>query len=47
MRFEIIDLITDQVIKSFTNRDKAFDFQAKLEDETECCFGLREVPDDV
>lgn len=47
MRYEIIDLITDEVIKSFSNRDKAFDFQIQLEDETECCFGMREVPEDV
>jgi|TARA_R110000751_G_scaffold80396_1_gene162322 hypothetical protein len=47
MRYEVIDLNTDKVIKSFSNYEKAFNFQAKIEDETGWLCGLREVPDDV
>jgi len=45
MRYEVIDLNTNKVIKSFSNYDKAFDFQAKIEDETGWLYGLREVSD--
>ena len=47
MRYEVIDLNTNKVIKSFSNYDKAFDFQAKIEDETGWLYGLREVSSDT
>ena len=46
MRYEVIDLNTDEVVKSFSSYNKAFDFQAKIEDETGWCHGLREVSED-
>lgn len=46
MRYEVIDLNTNRVIKSFSNYEKAFDFQARIEDETGWLCGLREVSED-
>jgi len=43
MRYEVIDLHTNKVIKSFSNYEKAFDFQAKTEDETGWLCVLREI----